>query len=24
LENPDQKTYYYKKAEPINLLQNEE
>jgi|SRR5690554_1219697 len=24
LKNEDKKTYYYKKAEPINLLQNEE
>lgn len=24
LKNPDNKTYYYKRAEPINLLQNEE
>ena len=24
LKNSDQKTYYYKKAKPINLLQNEE
>lgn len=24
LENPDQKTYYYKRAEGINLLENEE
>ena len=24
LKNPEQKTYYYKKAEPINLLKNEE